>query len=129
MRAYILTFVIAFACCCLGSLDVIAPLVTDFYLITYLLLNLSCFLGDLSKTPGWRPSFKYYHKYFSLFGTILCFAFIILSGWEFAIGAFLIAFLLYVYIDYCDVGMFKIKKKPKNIYILLYLLIFFVCVV
>ena len=41
-----------------GSLDVIAPVLTMFYLTTYGLLNLSAGLEELMANPSWRPTFR-----------------------------------------------------------------------
>jgi len=101
-KMMIISVIIAFCCNLLGSLNMVAPLITDFYLIAYCIINLSCFLSSMSKSPGWRPSFRYYNKYLALCGTILCIIFMILSDWIYAIVAFFIAFMLFQYINYID---------------------------
>ena len=65
--------------CCLtlaahlaGELDLIAPLISNFFMISYAMTNYACFAASMSKAPGWRPSFKYYNKWLSLFGSLLC---------------------------------------------------------
>ena len=95
-KTVIFSFIIAFLCNLIGSLNIIAPLITDFYLISYLMINFLCFLSSMSKSPGWRPTFKYYNKYVALFGTLLCFSFIILNNWVYAILSFLLSYMLYV---------------------------------
>eukprot|EP00484_Ammonia_sp_Unknown_P030043 CAMPEP_0197025026 /NCGR_PEP_ID=MMETSP1384-20130603/5465_1 /TAXON_ID=29189 /ORGANISM="Ammonia sp." /LENGTH=1058 /DNA_ID=CAMNT_0042453505 /DNA_START=61 /DNA_END=3237 /DNA_ORIENTATION=+ len=101
-KMMIISVLIVFCCNLFGSLNMIAPLLTDFYLIAYGVINLSCFLSSMSKSPGWRPGFKYFNKYLALFGAVECVIFMILSGWLYAIMALFIAFLLYQYIAYID---------------------------
>ena len=36
-------------------------------------MNLSCFHSSYTKSPGWRPSFKYYNQWVSLASAIACF--------------------------------------------------------
>lgn len=63
-RGYFLAFGIAFGCTLVGDLNIIAPLMSMFFMLTYALINLACFSGSFSKTPGWRPKFKYYNKWY-----------------------------------------------------------------
>ncbi|KAJ6240776.1 solute carrier family 12 [Anaeramoeba flamelloides] len=72
IRAYILTYVIAMLCVLFGDLNAIAPIITNFYLISYGMVNYACFSMSISSSIGWRPSFKYYSKWTALVGTILC---------------------------------------------------------
>jgi hypothetical protein len=45
----------------LGNIDVLAPLLSMFFLMLYGFINLACALQTLLRTPNWRPRFKYYH--------------------------------------------------------------------
>lgn len=44
--------------CFLGSLNAIAPLISNFFLAAYTLVNFSTFHASLAKPIGWRPTFK-----------------------------------------------------------------------
>ena len=48
-------------------------LASNFFLAAYGLMNLSCFHSSYTKSPGWRPSFKYYNQWVSLLSAIACF--------------------------------------------------------
>ena len=78
---YVLSFIIAAGCVLIGTLNAIAPIISMFFLITYGMLNLACALQVLSKNPGWRPAFKYYHWTGSMFGAILCVAAMLVMEW------------------------------------------------
>jgi hypothetical protein len=66
--------------------------------MSYALVNFSCFDASLSKTPGWRPAFKYYNKWVSLFGALLCVCVMFLIEWWAALATFVAIAALYVYV-------------------------------
>uniref|UniRef100_A0A6G5ADV9 Putative amino acid permease n=1 Tax=Rhipicephalus microplus TaxID=6941 RepID=A0A6G5ADV9_RHIMP len=72
VRALLLTAFISELGILIGNLDHIAPILTMFFLMCYMFVNLACTLQSLLKTPNWRPRFKYYHWSLSLTGVILC---------------------------------------------------------
>eukprot|EP00116_Pleurobrachia_bachei_P006804 sb/3467066/ len=53
-RAYALALLIAGAFVCVAELNAIAPIITNFFLISYTLINYSCFEASLSNSPGER---------------------------------------------------------------------------
>lgn len=42
----------------IGELNLIAPLISNFFLAAYALINFSTFHASLAKPLGWRPTFK-----------------------------------------------------------------------
>ena len=105
VNGYMLTLFVAFACNCVGGLNAIAPLITDFSLIAYMMVNWSCFMLCISKTPGWRPSFRYYNQYTCLFGAVLCLFLMVLIDWVSALMTFFIGSALFRYILFKDPGV------------------------
>jgi|TARA_B100000745_G_scaffold300515_1_gene254892 amino acid transporter len=67
----LVTFVIALAAVCIGDLNLIAPILTMFFLTTYLVLNISAGVEGVLNSPSFRPSFKV-HWIFSWLGAIGC---------------------------------------------------------
>ncbi|YAI81690.1 MAG: amino acid permease [cyanobacterium endosymbiont of Rhopalodia sterrenbergii] len=65
------TLVVAIAAVCIGDLNLIAPVLTMFFLTTYLVLNMSAAIEGFLQSPSFRPSFKV-HWAFSLSGAIGC---------------------------------------------------------
>uniref|UniRef100_A0A3P8WL24 Solute carrier family 12 member 6 n=1 Tax=Cynoglossus semilaevis TaxID=244447 RepID=A0A3P8WL24_CYNSE len=59
--ALLLTALIAELGILIASLDLVAPILTMFFLMCYLFVNLACALQTLLRTPNWRPRFSYYH--------------------------------------------------------------------
>ncbi|CAB3385070.1 Hypothetical predicted protein [Cloeon dipterum] len=100
VRGYVLVFIISFACILIAQLNAIAPLLSNFFLAAYALINFSVFHATISKTPGWRPSFKYYNEWVSLVGTILCIIVMFLMSWGTALITFATVVFLYLYVSY-----------------------------
>ena len=67
------TLGVAVAAVCIGDLNLIAPVLTMFFLTTYLVLNISATIEGLLQSPSFRPSFKV-HWVLSLLGGIGCLA-------------------------------------------------------
>lgn len=89
-QAVILTFVIAQAGILFGELDVVAPLITMFFLITYGMLNMACFFESAAHNPSYRPMFRYSHWSTALAGAVGCLVvmFLIAPVWALlALGA------------------------------------------
>ncbi|WP_267384794.1 Na-K-Cl cotransporter [Cyanobacterium sp. uoEpiScrs1] len=67
----LVTLVVAITAVCIGDLNLIAPVLTMFFLTTYLVLNMSAAIEGFLQSPSFRPSFKV-HWAFSLAGAIGC---------------------------------------------------------
>ncbi|CAH0552698.1 unnamed protein product [Brassicogethes aeneus] len=100
IRGYVLTFVIAVAFILVGELNVIAPLISNFFLAAYTLINFSTFHASLAKPIGWRPTFKYYNMWLSLVGAILCLMVMFLISWWTALLTFAAVLALYLIVSY-----------------------------
>ena len=95
---YFVSFFIACGCILIGDLNFVAPLISMFFMLTYGLLNVSCFFLAYYKTPGWRPTFKYFHWSGGLAGFILCLIAMFLTDVVFAPISICIAVGLAYYI-------------------------------
>ena len=87
---------ITIGCILIGDLNAIAPLITNFFMASYALTNLAVYEASASKSPGWRPTFKYYNKWLSLFGTFLCFGFMLFLNVWMSFFTVMIGILLYI---------------------------------
>uniref|UniRef100_A0A8D0ABM4 Solute carrier family 12 member 5a n=1 Tax=Sander lucioperca TaxID=283035 RepID=A0A8D0ABM4_SANLU len=93
------------ACICeigilIASLDAVAPILSMFFLMCYMFVNLACALQTLLRTPNWRPRFKFYHWALSFLGMSLCLTLMFLCSWYYAIIAMVIASSIYKYIEF-----------------------------
>ncbi|XP_067309913.1 solute carrier family 12 member 7 isoform X3 [Pseudorasbora parva] len=84
----------------IGSLDAVAPILSMFFLMCYLFVNLACAVQTLLRTPNWRPRFKFYHWSLSFLGMSLSLSLMFVSSWFYALFVILIAGCVYKYIEY-----------------------------
>lgn len=101
-RGYFLTFGIGFLCCMVAKLDLIAPVISMLFMATYALTNYACFAAHRSKSPSWRPSFKYYDPWLSLLGVLICLFLMFLMDWLNSLIALILGACLYVYLESTD---------------------------
>ncbi|KAM7014806.1 solute carrier family 12 member 1 [Tautogolabrus adspersus] len=106
IRGYILTFIISVAFILIGNLNTIAPIISNFFLASYALINFSCFHASYAKSPGWRPGYKFYNMWLSLLGALLCCAVMFVINWWAALLTYAIEILLYIYVT--------VKKPDVN---------------
>ncbi|XP_032392331.1 solute carrier family 12 member 1 [Etheostoma spectabile] len=106
IRGYVLTFIISVAFILVGNLNTIAPIISNFFLASYALVNFSCFHASYAKSPGWRPAYKYYNMWLSLLGALLCCVVMFVINWWAALITYGIEILLYIYV--------KVKKPDVN---------------
>ncbi|XP_059187816.1 solute carrier family 12 member 3 [Centropristis striata] len=100
LRSYLLTYVIASCFILIAELNSIAPIISNFFLCSYALINFSCFHASVTNSPGWRPSFRFYSKWLSLLGSVCCVVIMFLLNWWAALIAFGIVFFLLGYTLY-----------------------------
>jgi potassium/chloride transporter 9 len=78
---------ISMALLCVGSLDAIAPVLTMFFLLTYMTTNAACFVHRVSGHPNFRPRFRYFSWHTALFGGLLCLLVMFFLNWYYTIIA------------------------------------------
>ncbi|XP_056393273.1 solute carrier family 12 member 2 isoform X2 [Hyla sarda] len=100
LRGYLLTFIIALGFILIAELNLIAPIISNFFLASYALINFSVFHASLAKSPGWRPAFKYYNMWVSLLGALLCCGVMFVINWQAALLTYVIVIGLYIYVTY-----------------------------
>ncbi|KAK9542413.1 hypothetical protein VZT92_000278 [Zoarces viviparus] len=106
IRGYVLTFIISVAFILVGNLNTIAPIISNFFLASYALINFSCFHASYAKSPGWRPGYKFYNMWLSLLGALLCCVVMFVINWWAALLTYAIEILLYIYVT--------VKKPDVN---------------
>ena len=71
-RAVLLSFAIAAVTVAVGDLNVVAPVVSMFFLISYGLLNYATYVEATAASPSFRPRFRWYRPRASLLGCLVC---------------------------------------------------------
>lgn len=97
-RGVLLSTVIAFMTIAVGQLNLIAPVVSMFFLISYGLINYATYFEARAASPSFRPSFKYYNLYLSLIGALACLAIMMTIDFTASIVALAVLFGIYEYI-------------------------------
>jgi len=100
VRGFVVVFFISLACILIGDLNIISSLLSNFFVAVYALVNFSVFHASITKSPGWRPAFKYYSPWVSLFGMFLCLFSMFAMDWITALITLVITAVLYLYIYY-----------------------------
>ncbi|MCG8410875.1 MAG: amino acid permease [Bacteroidales bacterium] len=95
--ATIFTIIITLGLVYVGNLNVIAPILTMFFLTTYGVLNITAGLEKLLESPSFRPKFKV-HWILSFLGTIGCFAVMFLINAIATIIAIFFIMLVYTWL-------------------------------
>ncbi|TRY66619.1 hypothetical protein DNTS_034056 [Danionella cerebrum] len=104
LRSYLLTYIIAICFILIAELNTIAPIISNFFLCSYALINFSCFHASITNSPGWRPTFRFYSKWLSLLGAVVSVIIMFLLTWWAALIAIGIVIFLLGYVLY---------KKPE----------------
>ena len=94
-RGYIFTFLIAIGAVMIADLNQIGYLTSNFTVAAYGLMNFSVFHSSMSKSPGWRPAFKFYSPWVALLGAIACTVLILIFNWIFGVVTIVCMAILY----------------------------------
>jgi amino acid transporter len=97
-RGVLFSLVIAIATIGLGSLNVIAPVVSMFFLISYGLLNYATYYEARAGSPSFRPRFRYFHPRLSLLGALTSFGAMVAINPPAGALALLVLFGIYAYL-------------------------------
>lgn len=93
-----ITFAVALSAVLLGDLDLIAPILTMFFLTTYGVLNVSAGLERFLGNPSYRPRFKV-HWFWSLAGAIGCVAVMFLINAVATVVAVVVVVIIFVWLE------------------------------
>jgi amino acid transporter len=97
-RGVILSAVIAVAVIAIGSLNLIAPIVSMFFLVSYGLINYATYYEARAASPSFRPSLRWYDLRLSLAGGLGCVIFMIAIDWQMSLVAGAVIFAIFWYL-------------------------------
>ena len=97
-RGVLLSAGIAFATIALGNLNLIAPVVSMFFLVSYGLLNYATYFEARTASPSFRPRFRWFSPMFSLAGWLACFGAMLAIDLKAGIAAIAALFAIYQYL-------------------------------
>ncbi len=97
-RAVLLTSAVAVGVILLGQLNLVAGIVSMFFLISYGLLNYATWYEAHSESPSFRPRFRWFNKYLSLLGCLICVGVIFALDPQYGLIAIAILAAIYQYV-------------------------------
>ncbi|VIO96991.1 Uncharacterized protein BM_BM7832 [Brugia malayi] len=98
-RAYILFSILTMSVILIGDLNIINGFVSNLFLAAYASVNYACFDASFAKSPGFRPSFRFYNMWLSLVGASICIIVMFIISWSFALLIFAFFFMIFVYLS------------------------------
>lgn len=98
-RALVLSGSIAAGVIFVGDLNMLAGIVTMFFLVSYGLLNFATWFEASSGSPSFRPGIHFYHRSISLLGTLACAAAIMALNPITGAVAIVLFYGIYLYIN------------------------------
>jgi amino acid transporter len=97
-RGVLLSAGIAYATIGLGQLNLIAAVVSMFFLISYGLLNYATYFEVRAASPSFRPRFRYFNKWLSLAGALACLGTMMAVNYRAGIVAIAVLFAIFQYL-------------------------------
>lgn len=97
-RGVMLSMGLALGTIALGNLNVIAPIVSMFFLVSYGLLNYATYFEARSESPSFRPRFRFFSRQASLVGAAACLWAMVAISPAAGIGAVLVLYGIYRYL-------------------------------
>lgn len=94
-RGVLLAAAIALITVATGNLNLIAPIVAMFFLISYGLLNYATYFEAKAASPSFRPRFKWFDRRLSLLGFLACLG--TMLAIDFKTGLIAVAIMLAIY--------------------------------
>lgn len=92
------TLGVVLAVVCIGDLDAIAPVLTMFFLTTYMVLNVAAGIEGFLQSPSFRPTFRI-PWYVSLLGALGCIAIMFLINPAATVAAAIIVLSIYLWLE------------------------------
>jgi hypothetical protein len=94
-RGVLISAAIALATISMGQLNLIARVVSMFFLISYGLLNYATYYEARAASPSFRPKFKWFDKRLSLLGFLACL--LVMLAIDFKTGLIAVSILVAIY--------------------------------
>ena len=98
--AILLSSVVGMGLLFIGNLNAIAPILTMFFLLTYGLTNVACFVHRVSGHPNFRPRYRFFTWHTAFLGGLYCIAVMFYLDWRYTLASILLVTVLASYIAY-----------------------------
>lgn len=88
-----------------GALNLVASIITMFFLFTYGMVNVAAFTEAYSQNPSFRPRFRFFHWFYALLGAVGCIVAAFLIDSKAALAAVVLIYMLFRYVRNKDLKM------------------------
>ncbi|MCB9898761.1 MAG: amino acid permease [Planctomycetes bacterium] len=113
-RGILLSLGLAIATISLGDLNVVAPVVSMFFLISYGLLNYATYAEARGNSPSFRPRFRWFDRRLSLIGCIGCLGAMVAINPTAAAISIVVLFALHQYLSNRTTGMARWADSSRG---------------
>ncbi|KAG9389998.1 Amino acid permease [Carpediemonas membranifera] len=96
----VFTWLIAQACLFIGNVNLVAPIDSMFFLMSYAIVNLACFIHVISGAPNFRPIWPWFNKWTAGIGCVGSTALMFIAQPLWASVSFIAMAVLFIFIHY-----------------------------
>lgn len=98
--AVLFTWILVQLILLVGSLNQIAPMCSEMFLLSYAMTNLACLALDLTSAPNFRPMFKYFSSLTAFLGMVGCLGMCFFINYAYALIAIAILMFLVIILHF-----------------------------
>lgn len=110
-RAVVVSYLVSQCTLFLGTVNAIAPIVGNFMLVMFVVLNLACATLELTEAPNFRPSYRLYSWKGALLGALMSFLTMFALNFFYAAVTCVIVAVLFVYISVAVTNKDKLSSE------------------
>lgn len=114
-NASVITICIAMVFVIIGDVNLVAQVISMFFMVTYGFICLVSFLEHFAADPAYRPTFKHNRWYLSLLGAVLSFWLMFKMNLTYAVVALIIMSLFYYYVSVNRLEKKGLQKLFKGV--------------
>eukprot|EP00040_Diaphanoeca_grandis_P038993 m.257878 g.257878 ORF g.257878 m.257878 type:complete len:917 (-) comp35811_c0_seq1:172-2922(-) len=98
LRAVFMSWILVQLAMLIGNINILAPIVSMLYLISYAITNFACFALAVTGAPNFRPTFKYFSWHTGLCGFIGCISIMFWVNAAYAAATVIVVILIWLVI-------------------------------
>ena len=116
VRGFILGFlIVAISSFIFHDLNTVSTILTNFFLISFALICAACFVGSMSKSPSWRPSWKYHHPILDVIGAAFMIVAMFLIDWVMSLGTVGVCLVVLGYFHWSNTANNNWGEFPQSL--------------
>lgn len=97
------------------DLNAVGTFMTLFFLISYAIIHISALVARMSRSPSWRPAWRYFHPITAVIGAALLIASMFLINWVSALVVVAVTALFFMYFHWSDRSLNNWGEFPQSL--------------